>query len=84
MIVTCKNKERAEEWWAENEQQELTLECLVGGPDDGEEFGLHVLIEIIFRDEDNDTLAKMKHLYLEDLQCKLQTLIEFTQILNRK
>lgn len=44
---------------------------VVGGPGDGEESGLHVLMEIIFKDEDNNTFAKMKYLYLEDLQQKL-------------
>lgn len=44
---------------------------MVGGPDDGEKPRLHVLMETILKDEDTNTFAKMKYLYLEDLQCKL-------------
>lgn len=40
---------------------------VVGGLGDGEEFGLYVFMEIIFKDEDNNIFVKVKYLYLEDL-----------------
>lgn len=40
---------------------------MVGGLDDGEKPRLHVLMETILKDEDTNTFAKMKYLYLEDL-----------------
>lgn len=44
---------------------------MTGGPDDGEESGLHVLMEITLKDENKNTFAERKYLHLEDLQCEL-------------
>lgn len=44
---------------------------MTGGPDDGEESGLHVLMEITVKGENKNTFGKRKYLHLEDLLCKL-------------